>query len=871
MADLNARIIAKASGTTGEEPVAGDLEVAELAVNTADGKLFTKHTDNSIVTISGGGGGGAVDSVNGQTGVVVLDIQDLENVEYNSDPNANSFYLSGPTSTNPSSSGQWVAQNTSPPYFAWYNADPIDAWLGSIPIGTTIEFMTQGGYVHTAVNSTVSAPNSGSSNYLRFAGYTWPQEILDAYTNNEPLTVREQGADAPVAPNDGEILVYNSTDDAWRPGAALTSLGELSDVDTSTTPPTDGQALVWNNTDGEWQPGVAAMNIQDLSNVEYNPNLNTFNLSGDTTNNPNGPGDWGLQNGTPPYFVWYNADPVNAWLSSLPTGTTIEFVTQNGDVHTAVNSSVSLANSGTSNYMQFAGYTWPQEFIDAYTFGESITVREPGVTLPGEGDILAYDTSENKWRPAAAPTGAVASVAGKTGAVTLELLDNTDVGPSSILGLLVDFDGGDGSTVFTESNGRVSSFNPVNGATQSSTQVKYGASSYQGGASRWIQSNDLIGTAAETEVSFGTGDFTVEFWVYIPTGTTTAFQSIFGFEGVSGTNELMKCTVRKEGASGNVDALTFALGTGSGAATTVINQQNQDLYDYDTWHHVAICRSSGTLKSYVDGVELTSASDTTDIGSSMPPALYWNIGRTVPVGDYFYGYLDNLYITSTAKYTADFTPGQAVPLPAPPSDGQVLAWVQANNQWEASDPAVAVINDLEDVTTTAALSQSGGQRVVSTGSPNGRVQTQLIASDILIFGLGDVTPGSTLDYLVNSATLPVTIRTYPDGVQGADATVTNVNGAAGGGQVWVYADWDDAAVNAASTFFIEATGGPSDGQVLTWVEANGQWESSGFQGSAVRAALGIGEYADDAAAGTGGVTSGAMYYNTTSSDYRLKT
>ena len=77
MAELNARIIAKASATTGEEPVAGDLEVAELAVNTADGKLFTKHTDNSIVTISGGGGGGAVDSVNGQTGVVSLGIQDM--------------------------------------------------------------------------------------------------------------------------------------------------------------------------------------------------------------------------------------------------------------------------------------------------------------------------------------------------------------------------------------------------------------------------------------------------------------------------------------------------------------------------------------------------------------------------------------------------------------------------------------------------------------------------------------------------------------------------------------------------------------------------------------------------------------------------
>jgi hypothetical protein len=64
---------------------------------------------------------------------------------------------------------------------------------------------------------------------------------------------------------------------------------------------------------------------------------------------------------------------------------------------------------------------------------------------------------------------------------------------------------------------------------------------------------------------------------------------------------------------------------------------------------------------------------------------------------------------------------------------------------------------------------------------------------------------------------------------------------------------------------------PTDGQVLTWVNANSRWEPAELDGTAVRAALGIGEYADDAAADTGGVASGAMYYNTTSSDYRLKT
>jgi len=53
----------KRSSTASDTPSAGDLEVGELAVNTADAKLFTKHTDNSIKEISGTGGGGGLSNV----------------------------------------------------------------------------------------------------------------------------------------------------------------------------------------------------------------------------------------------------------------------------------------------------------------------------------------------------------------------------------------------------------------------------------------------------------------------------------------------------------------------------------------------------------------------------------------------------------------------------------------------------------------------------------------------------------------------------------------------------------------------------------------------------------------------------------------
>ena len=60
--------------------------------------------------------------------------------------------------------------------------------------------------------------------------------------------------------------------------------------------------------------------------------------------------------------------------------------------------------------------------------------------------------------------------------------------------------------------------------------------------------------------------------------------------------------------------------------------------------------------------------------------------------------------------------------------------------------------------------------------------------------------------------------------------------------------------------------------------AGGQYPSADLEaniaaattGTALRTALGIGEYVDDAAAGVGGVASGELFYNTTATAYVLK-
>jgi len=62
----------KRSAVPGKVPVAGDLEVGEIAVNTADAILYIKHTDGNIKAISGSGGtSGNISAVSVTAGNIV--------------------------------------------------------------------------------------------------------------------------------------------------------------------------------------------------------------------------------------------------------------------------------------------------------------------------------------------------------------------------------------------------------------------------------------------------------------------------------------------------------------------------------------------------------------------------------------------------------------------------------------------------------------------------------------------------------------------------------------------------------------------------------------------------------------------------------
>ena len=80
-------------------------------------------------------------------------------------------------------------------------------------------------------------------------------------------------------------------------------------------------------------------------------------------------------------------------------------------------------------------------------------------------------------------------------------------------------------------------------------------------------------------------------------------------------------------------------------------------FSINTWYHIAVSRSSNTLRAFINGNQLTIST-----GSATNSVQYLQSGLPVLVGKYgngfnFTGYIDDLRLTNGyARYTSNFTP-----------------------------------------------------------------------------------------------------------------------------------------------------------------------------------------------------------------------
>ncbi len=145
------------------------------------------------------------------------------------------------------------------------------------------------------------------------------------------------------------------------------------------------------------------------------------------------------------------------------------------------------------------------------------------------------------------------------------------------------------------------------------------------------------------EFAFGTGNFTLEFWINF--SNISGYQTIYSY-GYTTSGDLLLQT-----GNGNGRLIVYVNGsaaiTETGTAST------------GTWIHYALVRSGTTLTLYRDGTSTGTTTNSTNIvttevvGIGANPISYGG----EPPGTYpFNGFIDDLRITKgVARYTANFT------------------------------------------------------------------------------------------------------------------------------------------------------------------------------------------------------------------------
>ena len=155
-------------------------------------------------------------------------------------------------------------------------------------------------------------------------------------------------------------------------------------------------------------------------------------------------------------------------------------------------------------------------------------------------------------------------------------------------------------------------------------------------------SDDQLNIPDSADWDLGNGDFTLETWIK-STQPTNSYKTALGQWGSSNQSWMIRYASQDIG-----NGWSFFYSTnGSNYITTL----GSDIGD-GKWHHIAVTRTGGNLRTFTDGV-LNTTRSTSD--------TFYNSSSSVTIGgqsgNYFNGQLSNVrLVKGTALYTSSFTP-----------------------------------------------------------------------------------------------------------------------------------------------------------------------------------------------------------------------
>lgn len=185
----------------------------------------------------------------------------------------------------------------------------------------------------------------------------------------------------------------------------------------------------------------------------------------------------------------------------------------------------------------------------------------------------------------------------------------------------------------------------VGGATTSTTQAKFGAASLTCNPSNRL--NSLV-YVASNRLSFGTGNFTWQGWVWLNSLSSVQNILLTGAPGSAGNDISFSIGINTSG-----QLILQRIGSGT---TYVLGSQAPSAW-LNTWTHFAVVRNSGIITGFVNGNigSNTNVFSGTTIGGN--GAIIGSFAyEPIPIYNFFDGFIDDFNVATTAMYVVSFTP-----------------------------------------------------------------------------------------------------------------------------------------------------------------------------------------------------------------------
>jgi hypothetical protein len=178
------------------------------------------------------------------------------------------------------------------------------------------------------------------------------------------------------------------------------------------------------------------------------------------------------------------------------------------------------------------------------------------------------------------------------------------------------------------------------GIAKSGTVGQGSMSPYNINWSNYFEGNSILTTPSDPAFAMGTGDFTVEAWIYI-TGNLAGDFSIF--------------STRTDTAQ---DSSQFVLSVGTNQKlryASLVVLDSSSVVKLNKWVHVACVRTSGSVSLFLNGQLETTFIDA-DAKTKQIASIGANCITAGSVIQGMQGYISNLRVVKSSLYTSNFTP-----------------------------------------------------------------------------------------------------------------------------------------------------------------------------------------------------------------------